>query len=78
MVTEKSCNLSEWRVDLPRQKGSGTSWASSENNLPNTYRKDLSWPHFDDEPGVQEKQQVKDQQSYIFAFVACLTIPSSN
>ena len=22
----------------------------------NTYRKDLSWPHFNDEPGVQEKQ----------------------
>ena len=33
----------------------------------NTYRKDLSWPHFDDEPRVQEKQQVKDQQSeYLF------------
>ena len=33
----------------------------------NTYRKDLSWPHFDDEPRVQEKQQVKDQQSCISA-----------
>ena len=22
----------------------------------NTYRKDLSWPHFDNEPRVQEKQ----------------------
>ena len=32
----------------------------------NTYRKDLSWPHFDNEPRVQEKQQVKDQQSCIF------------
>ena len=33
----------------------------------NTYRKDLSWPHLDDEPRVQEKQQVKDQQSeYLF------------
>ena len=29
----------------------------------NTYRKDLSRPHFDDEPRVQEKQEVKDQQS---------------
>ena len=29
----------------------------------NTYRKDLSWSHFDDEPRVQEKQQVKDHQS---------------
>ena len=44
----------------------------------NTYRKDLSWPHFDDEPRVQEKQQVKDQQSCVSVFVACLTNPSSN
>ena len=29
----------------------------------NTYGKDLNWPHFDDEPRVQQKQQVKDQQS---------------
>ena len=44
----------------------------------NTYKKDLSWLHFDNEPRVQEKQQVKDQQSCIFVFVACLTVPSSN
>ena len=44
----------------------------------NIYRKDLSWPHFDNEPKVQEKQQVKDQQSCISVFVACLTNPSSN
>ena len=31
MVAEKSCNLSEKRVDLPQEKGSGTSWASSEH-----------------------------------------------
>ena len=34
----------------------------------------LSWPHFDNEPRVQEKQQVKDQQFCISVFVACLTI----
>ena len=34
-------------------------------NQSNAYRKDLSWPHFDDEPRVQEKKQVKDQQSCI-------------
>ena len=44
----------------------------------NTYRKDLGWPHVDDEPRVQEKQQVKDQQSCISVFVASLTNPSSN
>ena len=37
-----------------------------------------SWPHFDDEPRVQEMQQVKDQHSSILVFVPCLTIPSSN
>ena len=37
-----------------------------------------NWPHCDDAPRVQEKQQVKDQHSYIFVFVAFLTIPSSN
>ena len=44
----------------------------------NTYRKDLSWPHFNDAPRAQEKQQVKDQQSCILVFVVCVIIPSSN
>ena len=34
MVAEKSCNLSENRVDLPQEKGSETSWASSNEHLP--------------------------------------------
>ena len=38
----------------------------------NTYRKDLSWPHFDDEPRLQEKlhrtkkDQSKDQSLHSF------------
>ena len=36
----------------------------------NIYRKDLSWLHFHDDPRVQQRQQVKDQQSYISVFVA--------
>ena len=44
----------------------------------NALEKDLSWLHFDSEPRVQERQQLKDQQSYISAFVAYLKIPSSN
>ena len=44
----------------------------------NTYIKDLSWLHLNDEPRVQEKQQVKGQQSYISVFVVFLTIPSNN
>ena len=38
----------------------------------------LSWLYFDDEPRVQERQQVKDQQLCISLFVAYPTIPSSN
>ena len=33
MVTEKSYSLSEKRVDLPQENGSGTSWASFEEHL---------------------------------------------
>ena len=43
----------------------------------NTYRKDLSWLHFDDEARIQERQQVKDQQPFISVFVAYPTVPSS-
>ena len=35
-----------------------------------TYRKDLNWLHFGDEPRLQERQQVKDQQSCISVSVA--------
>ena len=63
----------------PSRKGSGTIERVLKNIYQsNTYRKDFSWPHVDDEPRFQEKQQVKDQQSCIFVFVACLTIPRSN
>ena len=80
MVTEKSCNLSEQRVELTREKKEVEPVEPVLKNIyqRNTYKKDLSWPHFNDEPRVQENQQVKDQQSCISAFVACLTIPSSN
>ena len=44
----------------------------------NTYRKDFSWQYFDDDPRVQEKMQVKDKQSCLFVFVACLRFPNSN
>ena len=43
-----------------------------------TYKKDLSWLHFDDKSRIREKQQVKDQQSCISVFVASLRISSSN
>ena len=44
----------------------------------NTYRKDFSWQYFDDDPRVQETMQVKDKQSCLFVFVACLRFPNSN
>ena len=44
----------------------------------NTYGKDLSWLQFDDEPRVQGRQQVMDQQSCVTIFVAYPTIRSRN
>ena len=41
-------------------------------------RKDFCWLHLNNEPRVQERQQVKDQQSCISAFVAYLIIPRGN
>ena len=39
--------------------------------------KNLSWLHFDSEPRVPERQQVKDHQSCISVSVVYQTIPSS-
>ena len=40
--------------------------------------KNLSWLHFDNEPRIQYRQQVKGQQSYISLFVVYLTISSTS
>ena len=48
-------------------------WINSD-----TYKKDFSWLHLDNETRVQESQQVKDQQSCISVSVFYPTIPSSN
>ena len=62
MVTEKSCNLSEQQVDLPQENKEVETVEPVQMNIykSNTYRKDLSWLHFNNEPRVQERQQVKD------------------
>ena len=36
---------------------------------------DLSWLHFDDEPRVQERQQVKDKRSCISVYITLPLIP---
>ena len=47
-------------------------------NKSNTYRKDLTWLHLDNDPRVQEEQQVKEQQPCISVFVAYLTFSRSS
>ena len=42
------------------------------------YRKDWSWLHFDDRTRFHERQQVKDQQSYILVFIIYPTFPISS
>ena len=79
MVTEKSCNLPQQRLDLLDKKEMEPVQLLQMNiNQTNTYRKDLSWLYFDDEPRVQERYQVKERQSCISVFVAYRKIPSSN
>ena len=78
MVTEKSCNQNNEQTSLKKKEVEPVEPVLKNIYQSNTYRKDLSWPHFNDEPRVQEKLQVKDQQSCRFVFVACQTITSSN
>ena len=43
----------------------------------NIYRKDLTWLNFDDEQRVQERQQVKNQQScHLFLWLSQLGAPA--
>ena len=44
----------------------------------NTFRKYFSWLLFDDEPWVQARQQLKNQQSYIPVSNVYLIFPSSS
>ena len=39
--------------------------------------KDLSWLQFDNEPRIQKRQQIKDQQNCMWIYVDYLTILSS-
>ena len=79
MVTEKSCNQNNEQTSLEKKELEPVEPVQMKIYQSNTYsRKDLSWLHFNDEPRIQEKQQLKDQQSCISVFVAYPTIPSSN
>ena len=42
------------------------------NYQSDSYRKDFSWLHFDDEPRVQETQRVKDQYTQFGAMPSFL------
>ena len=79
MMTEKSCNLSEQHI-VPLENKEVEPVEPVQMNIyqSNNYRKDLSWLHFSNQPRIQERQQVKEQQPYIFVFVAYLTFPSSS
>ena len=45
----------------------------------NTYRKDLSWPHFNDEPGSREAASEVPTVLHIgFCSLSSLAIPNSN
>ena len=60
-------------------KCNGTSLESSAEHIPNKdlWKKALSWLCFYDNPSVQERWQVWDQQFYWSVFVSFLTYPPS-
>ena len=60
-MTEKSCNLLEKRVNLPQEKGIETSLVQINIYQSNSYKNDLSWLCFEDEPRVQKRQQIEDE-----------------
>ena len=75
-MKEKSCNLLEQRVD-PHEYEQVEPLQPVQIKIyrSNSFRKDLRWLHFDDEPRVQESQQVKDQQPYISISEVYLVYP---
>ena len=79
MVTENhAIDLNNEQISLENKKAEPTESVQMNIHQSNTYRKELSWLHFHDELRAQERQQVKDQQSYISIFVVYLKIPSSS
>ena len=72
MVTEKSYNQNNEYTSHKNKEVEPVEPVQMNIYQINTHRKDLNWLHFDDGPRVQERQQVKDQQSCISIFVAYL------
>ena len=79
-MTEKSCNLlkNEWTYHEneelePVQPGQMNIYQSNT-----TYRKHLIWIHFDSEPSVQERHQVRGGQPYISVSIVYLKYPRSS
>ena len=75
MGTKKSC-IYQYNEKTPLEKKEVEPVDPVQMNIyqNNTYRKDLRWSHFDDEPRVSERQQVKG----ISVFAAYLQIPCTN
>ena len=90
LLTRHSCNIQkQWQRNGAIYQNNEQSSLENKEVEPveqvqmniyqsNTYRKDLSVLHFDDEPGAQERQKLKDQQSCISIFVTQLASPSTN
>ena len=77
-MTEKQCIYqNNDKISLENKEVEPIEPAQMNIYQSKTCRKDLTCLHFDNEPNVQGRQQVKDQYSYISLFVVYLTIPSS-
>ena len=71
-ISLKHIGIQEWL-----QK-SHTTYQNKIYESYSTYRRGLSWPHFSYEPRIQQRQQRKNQQSYISVFVVFVAILSNS
>ena len=63
-----TCKNSEWTCHK-NEEVEQVQPVQMNNQLSNNYKIDLTWLQFDDEPGVQKRQQKKEQQSYQFLYL---------
>ena len=68
LISRNGDKKAEW-TSLENKEAEPIEPAQMNIYQSNTYGKDLSWPQFEDEPRVQERQQVKDQQCSAYLFL---------
>ena len=67
-----------WITSKPTSSKRKWNQLSQSSTKINTYRKDLGWPHFNDEPKVQEKLQKYCKDLLFWVLWVCLIMATEN